>query len=124
DPSRAIPRGPVLPAQRGANPVAAAARTYVGYSGVGAPFRNASSEGGVATEDARRCRDGAAPQASLAGKCPRTGKPDTAAGGPLFGRDHRRRRHRSGIGRRSREGRTSGGSKRGGGPRRRRAPTP
>ena len=56
DPAGPVPRGPVLPAQRGAPAPAAPARARRGHPGSRPPLLHAGREGGPAAQAARRAR--------------------------------------------------------------------
>ena len=66
DPAGAVPRGPVLPAQRGAAAPAASARAGRGPPRPGAPLLRPCGEGGTAAKAARRRGDGPAEALPLA----------------------------------------------------------
>ena len=61
-----VPRGPVLPAQRGADPSAAAPRTERGHAGPDPPLLHAGREGRPAGQEHRAGGDGAAQALPLA----------------------------------------------------------
>ena len=85
DPPGPVPRGPVLPPERRADPPAAAARAQLPtsrrWSGISRRWRRARACRSKRLDDAamERLR-----RLSLAGQCPRAGKPGAAAGRALF----------------------------------------
>ena len=95
DPAGPVPRGPVLPPQRGAAAAAAAAGAGRGHPRPRPPLLRAGREGGPAAQAARRRGDGAAQALPLAGQRPRAREPRAPPGGALSaGHDHRRRSSR------------------------------
>ena len=92
DPAGPVPRGPVLPPQRGAAAAAAAARAHRGHSRPDPPFLHAGRARGPAAEADRPGRARAAQALSLARQCARAGKPRAPAGRALSAGDYHRAR--------------------------------
>src|SRR6185437_1849823 len=85
-----VPRGFVLPPQRGAAAAAAAARTHRGSARLDPTLFLTGGKGRAAAEETRHPGAGAFEAASLAGQRARARKPRAAAGGTLSaGRHHR-----------------------------------
>ena len=106
DPPGPVPRGPVLPPERRADPAAAAARAHRGHAGPRPPFpRRSPSARACRPRPIEPARHRGAAALSLAGQRPRAGEPDPPADRALSaGDDHRGRSIENELGRRERAG--------------------